>query len=401
MPTDKICGSLPRLKTFSLLMKSAQLIRKNKIKIKTDQQLLIGYFQPQNYYSKTEMDNSKYWPSKYRRLLVEADEVTTNINVQRLQERLNRGVWRGQIPFGHEKQDDGTMRPCLKIFIVSFIFNSFIQTKSLRGTREALASLGFDLTENRILHILKNGIYCGVVTYGSEKVRLDSIFVPAVTEEVFQIVQDIFAANRIYQKSKPTLVKHLPLICFAKDSYSGINLSGNGGYRKKTDGLRLFYRVNFGRQRENCRPFQIRADELETIFKEHLASQFRGRTNETRLFFQKAHEAFKLSVPRLIEKLEKELRLSLADNSKTSSDGMFDPRSVRVSMIQEQLEQLTYFQDEQSFIEYGMNLVTQISNAWENSDYEAKRVIQFLVFPNGILFDNDTKAFVNNLGVIF
>lgn len=401
MRTDKICGSLPRLKTFSLLVKSAQAIGENKIKIKTDQQLLIGYFQPQNYFSKTEMDNSRYWPAKFGRLLREADDVTTKINVQRLQERLKRGVWRGQIPFGHEKQDDGTMRPCLKIFIVSFIFNSFVRTKSLGETRKALASLGFDLIENRILHVLKNGIYCGVVAYGSEKVRLDSIFVPVVTEEVFETVQDIFATNRIHQKSKPTLVKYLPLICFAKDSYSGINLSGNGAYRKKTAGFRLFYRVNFRRRLENRRPFQIRADELETIFKEHLTSHFRERTNETRLFFQKAHDAFKMSVPRLIEKLEKELRHLLTENSKASSDGLFDPRTARLSMIQEQLEQLTYFQDEQSFLEYGMNLVTQISNAWGNSDYEAKRVIQFLVFPNGILFDNDAKTFVNNLGVIF
>jgi hypothetical protein len=401
MPTDKDYGSLPRLKTFRLLVKSAQGIRGNKIKVKTDQQLLIGNFQPQNYYSKTEMDNSRHWPAKFGRLLREADVVTTNINVQRLQERLKRGVWRGQTPFGHEKQDDGTMRPCPKIFIVSFIFNSFIQTKSLGETRKALASLGFDLIESRILHVLKNGIYCGVVTYGSAKVRLDSIFVPVVTEKVFETVQGIFAANRKRQKAKPSLVKLLPLICFAVDSYSGINLSGNGTYRKKTAGLRLVYRVNFHRRRVNRRPFNIRAEELETIFKEHLTTHFKGRDNETRLFFQQTHEAFKLAVPRLIENLEKELRQSLTENTKTSSNELFDPRIIRLSMIHEQLEQLRYFQDEQTFIEYGLNLITQIANAWENSDYEAKRIIQFLVFPNGILFNNDTRTFVNNLGVIF
>ncbi len=230
---------------------------------------------------------------------------------------------------------------------------------------------------------------------------MDGIFVPVVTKEVFETVQDIFAANRKRQKGKPSLVKLLPLICFAVDSYSGINLSGNGAYRKKTAGLRLFYRVNFRRRRVNRRPFQIRAEELETIFKEHLTTHFKGRANETRLFFQQTHEAFKLAVPRLIENLEKELRQSLTENTKTSGDELFDPRIVRLSMIHEQLEQLRYFQDEQTFTEYGVNLITQIANSWENSDYEAKRIIQFLVFPNGILFDNDTKTFVNNLGVIF
>jgi len=205
------------------LVKSAKEISGNKVKVKTDQQLLIGNFQPQHYYSKTEIDNSRHWPAKFIRLLSEADVVTTNINVQRLRERLGRGVWRGQTPFGHEKKDDGTMRPCPKIFIVSFIFDSFIQTKSLGETRKALASLGFDLIESRIAHILKNGIYCGVVTYGTEKVRLDGIFTPVVTEEVFETVQGIFAANRKREKEKPSLVKLLPLMSgFAIDSFSGI-----------------------------------------------------------------------------------------------------------------------------------------------------------------------------------
>ncbi|HEV8514421.1 MAG TPA: recombinase family protein [Cyclobacteriaceae bacterium] len=400
MPTDKVYGSLPRLKTFRLLLKAAQDIRGNLIKVKTDQQLLIGFFQPQHYYSKTEMDNSQHWPAKFGKLLREADVVTTHINVQRLRERLGRGIWRGQTPFGHEKQEDGTMRPCPKIFIVSFIFNSFLQTKSLGETRKQLASLGFDLIESRIAHILKNGIYCGVVTYGSERVKLDGIFVPVVTEKVFESVQDIFVDNRKLEKAKPSLVKLLPLTGFAVDSYSGINLSGSGGYLKKAGDLRLFYRVNFNRRKEDRRPFQIRADELETIFKEHLVMQFKGRAKETHSYLQQSHEAFKAVVPRLIENLEKELRQS-SERTDTSNDELVDPRIVRLSMIHEQLEQLKYFQNEESFIEYGMELITRISNIWEDSDYEAKRIIQLLIFPNGISFDNDNGIFVNNLGVIF
>jgi hypothetical protein len=400
MPTDKVCHSLPRLKTFHLLVKAAQEIIGNRIKVKTDQQLLIGFFQPQHYYSKTEMDNSQHWPAKFGKLLREADVVTTNINVQRLRERLGRGVWRGQTPFGHEKQKDGTMRPCPKIFIVSFVFNTFLQTKSLGETRKQLASLGVDLIESRISHILKNGIYCGVVTYGSERVKLDGIFVPVVTEEAFETVQGIFVDNRKLEKARPSMVKFLPLTRFAIDAYSGIHLSGNGGYKKKTRGVRLFYRVNFNRRKEDRRPFQIGADELETIFKEHLVSHFKGRVKEAQLFFQLGHDAFKSVVPRLIENLEKELRQPRAENNDTSIDGPVDPRIVRLRMIHEQLEQLRYFQDEQAFTEYGVNLISNVSNVWENSDYEAKRIIQLLVFPNGILFDNDTKTFKNNLGVI-
>jgi len=140
---------------------------------------------------------------------------------------------------------------------------------------------------------------------------------------------------------------------------------------------------------------------LEAIFKEHLIGYFQGRVIEAQSFFQQSHKAFMPAVPRLIKNLEKELRQPFSERVDTLDDELVDPRVVRLSMIHEQLDQLRYFQDEENFTDYGVKLITSISSMWENSDYEAKRIIQFLVFPNGVLFDNVTRTFVNNLGVIF
>jgi hypothetical protein len=395
MTTEIVYKSLQRLKIFRLLVKSALEIRDNRIKVKTDQQIIIGNFQPKCYFSKTERNKFEFLPSKVAKMLTEADIETTKINTKKLQERFEKGEWRGQTPFGHKKHSDGSMRPCQKIFIVSFVFNSFIQTKSLRETRKSLASLGVDLIENRILHLLQNGVYCGLTTHGSTKLKLDKIFKPVVTEALFETVQNILASNRKSRKERQSLVTMLPLCCFVIDSYSGISLSGNG------HSANLLYRVNFGR-RIKGRPFQIKASKLEPIFKEHLKTHFTGRDEVATLFFEQCHEILRQAILRLTEKLEKESSKPMIDTeAKPNEHGFFDPPTIRLNMIREQLEHLAYFRKKNNFTEYGVKLMANIASTWENSEYEVKRILQLLVFPNGILFNNDRKEFLNELGIIF
>ena len=395
MTTDNVYVMLPRLKTFRLLVKSALEISSNKIKVKTDQQILTSNFQPKYYFSKTELKKFDHLPSKLAKMVTEADVDTTSINTKKLRDRFGKGEWRGQTPFGHKKHLDGSMRPCHKIFIVSFVFNTFIQTRSLLVTRKALASFGVDLIENRILHLLQNGVYCGVMTHGFEKLNLEKIFKPVVSEALFDSVQNILASNRKSRKDRLSLVTMLPLRGFVIDADSGIGLTGNG------HSANLFYRVNFGRRMKG-RPFQIKASTLEPVFKEHLNTHFSGRNDDAKLFFHQCHESLRLVTLRFTEKLKKESSRSLeATESESNRHGFFDPHTTRLHMIREQLEHLTYFQDREKFIEYGVELMNDIGNTWENADYEAKRILQLLVFSNGILFNNDRKEFVNELGIIF
>lgn len=404
--TDRTYESPARLKVFRLLIKSAEEISNNRKKIETDQQILIRNFQPQAYYSKHEIDNYQHIPSKVRVLLDEADVETTELNVKRLQDRLSKGEWRGQTPFGFEKQIDGSMKPISKILIVSFVFNSFLRTRSLRETRSELACLGVDLIESRILHLLKNGIYCGVTCYGSTKVRLDNVFRPVVTHEIFQSVQAILASNWELRRARNSHAKLLPLSSFVIDAHSGIGLVGNGYYRKRSCTVRLIYRLKFGRRRKTGKPFQIDAHELESIFKKHLLACFKGRVNDGQLYFEQAFKHFSCVALRLIDNLEKESRKPLGEeeaNERTEAidNRAFNPRIARINMIHEQLEHLKYFQREKTFTEYGMNLMDNIVNTWEYSDYEIKRIIQLLIFPRGILFRHDQKKFLNGRGIIY
>jgi hypothetical protein len=395
MTTENAYVTLPRLKTFQLLVKSALEISGNKIKVKTDQQILIGNFQPKYYFSKTELKKFDYLPSKLAKMVTEADVDTNNINVKKLRDRFGKGEWRGQTPFGYKKHSDGSMRPCHKIFVVSFVFYTFIHTRSLLETRKALASLGVDLIENRILHLLENGVYCGVMTRGFEKLKLEKIFKPIVSESLFDSVQNILASNRKSRNDRVSLVTMLPLRGFVIDYDSGIGLTGNG------NSANVFYRVNFGRRMKG-RPFQIKTSILASIFKEHLNTHFSGRNDNSKVFFLQCHNSLRPVMLRLVEKLKKESSRSLdATESGSNRHEIFNPHTIRLQMIREQLEHLTYFQESENFIEYGTNIMASVANIWENAEYEAKRILQYLAFPNGILFNNALKKFVNDLGVIY
>ena len=274
---------------------------------------------------------------------------------------------------------------------------------------DKLALKGMAVTLRYIAWIFANPFYCGYV-YSS---LLPGELIPGkhpalIIDDTFLKANNISKQNAISGVPKKLNVDELPLKVFVRDKISNSPFTGYQNKKKK-----LFYY----KTRDAGTNINISAKKLNSHFEKLLQSfeyDNSGREKLKTILNQKLSKHFddnkvdevvnKKRVTELQNNIDKlEERFVLNEITKEQYDKFSS--KYRDELVQLKKETKTYAEMSSNLekaVEKGLNIAENISQLWISSDYYEKQQLQYLVFPEGMLYDkkNDTVR-TNRINTLF
>ena len=319
--------------------------------------------------------------------------------VKGMVENLRQGYWVSATPFGYtntkpkhkarehvyEINKDGEL---LKL---AFKWKAEGKLNNLEIV-EKLNKMGSAINYKSFVGIISNPFYCGYITHSLIPGEVyKGKHVPLVSEELFNRANGIISQNPHKGISKKFKIEELPLKSFAKDE---VSLSPFTGYVQKG--------IYYYKTRAKGTAVNVRAEHLNSLFE----------TEIEKLNFKQAYER------RLADLIAEQLQLKLADKEKEQS-----VLKRKLTEARDRLEKLEYrfvsgeldkslFEKYREKFEIEVGQITQdlgnnpISSSnlekavkkglaiaqnarqlWLSSDYDDKQKLQYLIYPEGILYN--------------
>ncbi len=324
-----------------------------------------------------------------------------------LRAKLESGKWVGNAPFGYfwDKTDGQIKVHPEKGPIVKYAFTLRFENPSISVAkiREKIKARGYDLSKKHAHRILHNPFYCGMLVHNLLEGRvLKGNHKPIVSREVFLAVNNVFkeksGATGVYQEEKD----HLPLKVFMKCCSCGKSLTG---YENKTKN---------GKPRKNpityykCNRCQVNksATKLNTTFQEELrkylikpelipliSQELKATFYEQSKDKLKDTEQLKKRLTEL-EKKKKRLRERFILDEEISRDEYSEFAIALDQKIEAIQDELAKIQKRGSNLIEKVDRILQIGPKldvmWENGGYRQRQNLQYLVFPDGMVFDKKT-----------
>ncbi len=314
-------------------------------------------------------------------------------------ENIRNGFWVGQTPFGYtnlnrkEKaknhsycinQDGELLRKGFELKAEGVLTNLEIVSQ--------LRKLGSNIHYKSFVRILSNPFYCGYIASSLTPGQLfKGNHPPLVSEELFLKANNVIAQNPHLGISKQFKTEALPLKGFAKDE---ISLSPFTGYQQKG--------IYYYKTRQNGTCVNIKADYLNNRFKENLehfefdkvlAQELKGFVRqylemalETSV---KDHQQTRKKLSELGHKIEKlEERFILGQVDKDLFQKFHQKYEAEKAELEKILPVMGFSSSNlDSIVEKGVKLAGNLSETWASSNFDDKRKLQSLVFPEGILYN--------------
>ncbi len=259
---------------------------------------------------------------------------------------------------------------------------------------DKLALKGLTVTLRYIAWIFANPFYCGYV-YSS---LLPGELIPGkhpalINDDTFLKANNISKQNAISGVPKKLNVDELPLKVFVRDMFSNSPFTGYQNKKKK-----LFYY----KTRDAGTNINISAKKLNSHFEKLLQSFEYDNSSREKLktiLNQKLSKYFddnkvdevvnKKRVTELQNNIDKmEERFVLNEITKEQYDKFSS--KYRDELAQLKKETKTYADMSSNLekaVEKGLNIAENISQLWISSDYYEKQQLQYLLFPEGMLYD--------------
>jgi site-specific DNA recombinase len=266
---------------------------------------------------------------------------------------------------------------------------------------ERLSAKGLKLTEKNIRWILSNPFYAGYVTGRLVGGKLIKGKHPALID-----LKTLLKANDLLKKAvnagvaKSARKEDLPLKIFAKDERSGSPLSG---YLKKGN---WYYKA-----RAKGAGVNVSAKELNKKFEDLLCSyQYKKQyKNQLRVLLLKklrqrlsAHLEESIHLKKRATELQGQLdtveeRYILNHISETLYEKYKEKYAGQLAEIRGELEKKQFDSSNlQTAVDKALLIAENLSGAWVTAGYDQKQRLQYLVFPDGIVY-NKKKGAVRTL----
>ncbi len=259
---------------------------------------------------------------------------------------------------------------------------------------DKLALKGMTVTLRYIAWIFANPFYCGYIYSSLFPGELIPGKHPAlINDDIFIKVNNISKQNAISGVPKKLNVDELPLKVFVRDMFSNSPFTGYQNKKKK-----LFYyktreagtRINISAKKLNSHFEKLlqsleydnsKKEKLKSLLNEKLSKHFEDNKVDENMNKKRISE-----LQNNLDKMEE--RFVLNEITKEQ----YDKFSIKYREEVVQLKQETKANEEMSSnlekaIEKGLKIVENISQVWVSSDYYEKQKLQYLVFPEGMLYD--------------
>jgi site-specific DNA recombinase len=264
---------------------------------------------------------------------------------------------------------------------------------------EKLALKGMKVSLRYLAWIFANPFYCGYV-YSS---LLPGELIPGkhpvlVSEDTFLKANNISKQNAISGVPKKIKVDELPLKVFVRDMYSNSPFTGYQNKKKK-----LFYY----KTREKGTNVNVSASKLNHQFEKLLQSLEYDKSLKEQLktilntklskHFDniKIDEKFnKKRISELEHNLDKlEERFVLSEISKEQYDKFSLKYREELSQLKKEIKTNSEMSSNlEKAVEKGLNIAENISQLWVSSDFYEKQQLQYLIFPEGMLYDKKNST---------
>jgi site-specific DNA recombinase len=319
--------------------------------------------------------------------------------VKGMVENLRQGYWVSATPFGYtnakpkhkarehvyEINRDGELLKLAYKWKAEGNLNNLEIVKKLK-------KLGSKIEYKSFVRIISNPFYCGYITHSLIPGEVyKGKHVPLVSEELFNHANRILAQNPHKGISKKFKIGELPLKSFAKDE---VSLSPFTGYVQKG--------IYYYKTREKGTAVNVRAEHLNSLFEQELCKLEFKQAYERKLADmiaeqlqlkladkEKEQSVLKRKLTETLDKLEKlEWRFVNGELDKALFEKYRDKFEAEVGQLTQDLGNRPISSSNlEKAIKKGLQIAQNSRQLWISSDYDDKQKLQYLIYPEGILYN--------------
>ncbi len=319
-----------------------------------------------------------------------------------MKETLLTGVWIAKPPLGYDiirknGERQFTLNRTGKLIAKAFRWKA--EGMSSEAVRQKLGEHGLHLPNQRVSDILRNPFYCGLIVHASlEGKIIEGIQEKAVSKELFLQVNGILSAGHQSGYSIKPENDDVPLKRFIKCEYCGNYLRAYKAYKNQ----QYYYKCNTVGCK--CNKRAEGPDGLHKKFLEKLASlslnvnddvkrliiaqmvraykQLTGDREETKVQLNGQIDDLTKKIDRLeeryiAEEIDRDMFLRYKEkfvSERTELQKALAKTNHTVSNLEDHMEQI-------------LSLASKLTPLWGLQDYEGQQKLQFLVFPEGMLYN--------------
>jgi DNA invertase Pin-like site-specific DNA recombinase len=318
-------------------------------------------------------------------------------------DKMREGYWPAVAPIGY---DQVTVNKVQRITIneKGKLIRKAFEWKAELGLSNVeiiarLKELGLNIPEQTLSRVFKNPFYCGILSHNLlDGEVLEGKHEKLISKELFLKVNGILSANHSGYKNNLESEPH-PLKKFVR---CGDCESGFAGYEVKKKGIHYYKCRKKGCKCNKSAKFMhklfedtlaclsinpalkdLLKDELEETFLQHNAEQI------------EAEKALRIKLNEVNKKIETlEERFAFGEIEKELYDKfIFRLREERNEISRSLSESSFESSNLSKMVEKSLELACNLQNIWNLGNYRIREKLQYLVFPQGILFDRKNEVF--------
>ena len=349
-----------------------------------------GSFQQNLYYMFSQFDN----------------ELRRDKCVSGMIEKLRRGHWIGQIPFGYDNLNPGNGKT--PEYVINkqgtILRNAFLwkANSNMAHTEivQHLAKKGLITTDKKLSKYFRNPFYCGLLVNSLIPGEvLEGTQEKLITKEIFLKVHNLLNSRDSSNKYKIE-DENLPLKMFVRSAECD---SPYTGYIVKKKGL-YYYKCRRNGSKENKSAKKLHQTFIELLsqftlldskyinpLKQIIETSFLNM-NEDRLKESEILQKEALLIEKKLERLEE--RFVFEEISRTQYDKFRQKIESEKHKIETKFQNTKFNSSNlKKAIEKALQYALNLPSLWTSGDIETKRAIQYMVFPEGIGYDIKNDKF--------
>ena len=335
---------------------------------------------------------------------VENDRRALNVIVG-MRRAKKEGRWMATAPKGYKNARDADNRPIIMPSedapIIKWAFEELAKGMThADDIRKMCIDKGLVCSKNNFYKLIRNSVYCGKIfipAYKEEEEQYsDGKHEPLITEQLFYDVQDVLNGRRKVLLIKNTKKEELPLRGFLQCPRCGKTLTGSAS--KGTGGLYYYYHCLKGcKERVSAKVINKRfLDALSTIT---------SNKNVTDTYFRIMEDTFKANGKdknNTLESLQAEIernRARLNNARKKMLDEEIDGKEYREikkeyeaiidGLVRKKMKVAMIDEEYQKYLNFSTHLFKTLYRGYEQANFEEKRQIISVIFPEKLVFENN------------
>ncbi|WP_298416626.1 recombinase family protein [uncultured Kordia sp.] len=319
-----------------------------------------------------------------------------------MRQRLLNGYWMGKAPLGYKNARDANNAPIIVFdenakYIKKIFLWKLNESLSNKQILDKLSLYGIKLYKQKLTNILRNPVYCGLIAHN----LLDGEIIKGkhkgiITKDTFLKVNNINTGTG-YKQHKAN--DNLPLKGgFIKCAKCEKPLTG---YIVKKKNIHYYKcgTIGCGCNKNANKMNQLFLNILEKFqLDKKLVAPLKLQLKYTFQYFNKSNKdnaaTLKYNLKTIKEKFEKiQERYAIGEIDTVIYNKFSKKFSEEMDKIENEINKTSFEKSNLDFyIDKSINLISNLHNMWNLSDYTQKQQLQNLLFPNGILYDkeNDT-----------